>query len=196
MRIALGFVIVALVAACSGSQSPTSVPAGTVTPAAQGSAGGAGSNGNAGGAGSNGNAGGAGSNGNAGGGATVAAAAEQVKDWCALLPADVIAKFAPSAPPVHAGVYPGECDASNGVSALQFQYTTGFDGTQPSGTEKVPNIGLYAYLDRPSQDEVELWVALSTESGRGLFIDMAGHDGKDHTAEAVAIANAILAKLH
>jgi hypothetical protein len=178
MRIAFGFVIAVFVAACSGSQAPTSAPAGSAAPTVQGGAGGGGASGGA------------------GGGASVAAAAAQVKDWCALIPADIIATFAPSAPPVSAGTYPGECGASNGVSALDFQYTTGFNGSLPAGAENVPNVGQYAYLDRPSKDEVELWVALSSDSDRGLFIDLAGHDGKDHTAEAVAIANAILAKLH
>jgi hypothetical protein len=124
--------------------------------------------------------------------------ATNVKDWCALLPNDVIAKFAPGAAPASAGSYPNECGASNGTGALDFHYTTGFGTSLPSGTqggEVVPGLAEFAYLDRPSKDEVELWVTLSADTGYGLFIDVAGHDGKDHKADAIAIAQAVLSKL-
>ena len=132
----------------------------------------------------------------AGGGASLADAAAKVTDWCALIPNDVVARFAPSAPPAAAGTYPGECGASNGVGALDFRYTTGFGAFQiPPGAEQVQGLGQGAYLDRPSQDEVELWVALQADPEVSLFIDVAGHDGKDHTDDAVAIARAIIANL-
>lgn len=179
MRLSRVLVVAALVAACGGAPSPASAPAGSGAPSASAAAGGTASSGPV----------------DGGGGASLADAAAKVKDWCALLPADLISTFAPGAPPVTAGTYPGECTASNGVAALDFRYTTGFYGSQPSGTESVPGLGQYAYLDRPAPDEVELWVALSADTDTGLFIDLAGHDGKDHKAEAVAIAQAILAKL-
>ena len=133
---------------------------------------------------------------NVGGGASLAAAAAKVTDWCALIPNDVVARFAPGAPAVTAGTYPGECVASNGVGALDFRFTTGFGAFEvPSGAETIPGLGESAYLNRPSADEVELWVALQANPEVSLFIDVAGHDGKDHKDDAVAIAQAIIATL-
>jgi hypothetical protein len=130
------------------------------------------------------------------GGGSLAEAAAKVTDWCALIPNDVVARFAPSAPPAAAGTYPGECGASNGVGALDFRYTTGFGAFEtPSGAEPIPGLAQGAYVNRPSQDEVELTVALQADPEVSLFIDVAGHDGKDHTDDAVDIAKAIIAKL-
>ena len=131
------------------------------------------------------------------GGSSLAGAAAKVSDWCAILPADLIAKFAPGSAAPAAGIYPGECGASNGTAALDFRYSTGFGAFEiPSDAETVSGLGQAAYLDRPTADEVELWVALQVDPEVYLFIDMAGHDGKDHKADAVAVAQAILAKLH
>ena len=131
-----------------------------------------------------------------GGTAGLAAAAAKVTDWCALIPTDVVAKFAPGAPAPTTAGYPTECFASNGTGALDFRYSTGFGAFEtPSGAETVDGVGAAAYLDRPSQDEVELWVALQVDPEVYLFIDVAGHDGKDHKADAVALAQAVIAKL-
>ena len=117
-------------------------------------------------------------------------------DWCALLPNDLILKFAPGAPPASKGTYPGECGASNGNAALDFRYETGFGAySVPAGAETIPGLGQGAYFDRPTPDEIELWVALQADPDVELFIDMAGHDGKDHKADAIAFAQAIIAKL-
>ena len=132
----------------------------------------------------------------AGGGASLAAAAAQVADWCTFIPIEIIARFAPSAPPAAAGSYPGECGASNGVGALEFRYQTGFGAFEiPAGAEQVQGLGQGAYVDRPSVDEVELHVALQADPQVTLFIDVAGHDGKDHTDDAVDIAKAIITEL-
>jgi len=130
------------------------------------------------------------------GGVSLADAAAKVTDWCALIPNDVVARFAPSAPPAAAGTNPGECLASNGVGALDFQYHTGFGAFEiPAATELVQGLGQGAYLDRPSKDEVELTVALRSDPVVGIFIDVAGHDGKDHKDDAIAMAKAIIARL-
>ena len=187
MRVVLALAAVSLVAACSGSSPQASTPLRPMRRA--GSAPGAGGA-------SSGSGGGASSA--SVGGSSVAGAAAKVKDWCVLLPNDIIAVFAPGAPPAAAGTYPNECGASNGTGALDFSYTTGFGTSLPAGApggEVVPGLAQFAYIDRPTKDEVELWVTLSADSGYGLFIDVAGHDGKDHKADAIAIAQAVLGKL-
>jgi len=183
MVMALG----ALLAACSSAAQP----GGSGTPAsASAAAGGGGGGTTAAGQPS------AGGGGGGAGGAGLADAAAKVTDWCALIPTDVVAKFAPGAPAPSTAGYPTECFASNGTGALDFRYSTGFGAFEtPSGTETVDGIGAAAYLDRPSQDEVELWVALQLDPEAYLFIDVAGHDGKDHKADAVALAQAVIAKL-
>jgi hypothetical protein len=196
--IRLGAALVAaifLAAACGGSSTPAASGARASAVAGGGTSGEA-----AGGGTSGGPPGGISSGPVAGaGGSSLADAAATVKDWCALLPNDVITGFAPGASPASAGTYPGECVASNGTGALDFHYNTGFGTSMPSGapagSEVVPGLAAFAYLDRPSKDEVELYVTLSPDSEWGLFIDVAGHDGKDHKADAVAIAQAVLAKL-
>jgi len=132
----------------------------------------------------------------AGGAASLADAAAKVTDWCTFIPMEVIARFAPSAPPAASGTYPGECGASNGVGALDFRYITGFGAFAiPAGAELVSDLGQGAYVDRPSKDEVELYVALQADPEVSLFIDVAGHDGKDHTQDAVDIAKSIITEL-
>jgi len=134
----------------------------------------------------------------AGGGASLAAAAAKVTDWCALIPNDVVARFAPSAAPAAPGTYPGECGASNGVGALDFRYSKGFGHFEtPNPAQVVSGLGLPAFAQSAGVDETQLWVVLedTADSNVDLFIDVAGHDGKDHLADAVAIAQAILAKL-
>lgn len=179
-------VLVPLFAACSGQGGG----AGGATQPAQATSNGGGATPGAGGGGATAASG--------GGGASLAAAAAKVTDWCALIPSDVIARFAPSAPPAAKGVYPGECGASNGVGALEFRYVTGFGPFEiPSGSYSKPmsGVGQAAYYDNPTVDEIELYVALQLDPEVSLFIDVAGHDGKDHQADAVDIANSIIAKL-
>ena len=180
----------ALLAACS----PAAQPGGSGTPAGATGAGGGGGGTTA--ASQSPAGGGGGGGGGGAGGAGLADAAAKVTDWCALIPTDVVAKFAPGAPAPTTAGYPTECFASNGTGALDFRYSTGFGAFDtPSGAETVDGVGAAAYLDRPSQDEVELWVALQVDPEVYLFIDVAGHDGKDHKADAVALAQAVIAKL-
>ena len=193
MRLSAVLALVALVAACSGSSPQASAPAVSPAPVASAPAGGGASRGTVG--------GGGGASivpVGGGGGSSLAAAAAKVKDWCALLPNDVIAKFAPGAPPAAAGTYPNECGASNGTGALDFQLHDRVRHVGPNGgpgRRGRSGLAQFAYIDRPTRDEVELWVTLSADTGYGLFIDVAGHDGKDHKADAVAIAEAVLGKL-
>lgn len=184
-RRSLALVLVVVLAACSGGQA---------NPPGGGSSAGTGS----GGAGASAGTGGGGGGGGGGGSAGLAAAAAKVTDWCALIPMDVITPWAPSAPPVTKGVYPGECATSNGKAALDFRYSTGFGHFEsPNPAQVVPGLGVSAFAQPAGVDEVQLWVVLEdTDAGNAqLFIDVAGHDGKDHIADAVAIAQAVLGKL-
>ena len=48
-------------------------------------------------------------------------------------------------------------------------------------------------------DDAYLTVYLSEDgygSGEVLYVEIAGHDGKDHRDDAIAVATAVLAKLH
>jgi hypothetical protein len=142
-----------------------------------------------------------GGGGGGGDGAALAAAAKALTDWCTVMPADLVAKLVPGSADLQAAQYPSRCTASNQVQALEVSYQE-FSGAAP-GTDAipVPGLGETAWLEPGYPvDDPYLTVTLYTDpNGLGaatLYVEMAGHDGVDYTEETIAVAKAVIAKLH
>jgi hypothetical protein len=132
--------------------------------------------------------------------AAVAAAALKVKDWCTLMPLDLVAKVVPNgAAPQSQLFIPLTCTVSNQVSVVEITFYSSAKTGEIPGTESIPGVGQGAYLSTVNPvDDAYLTVYLSSdayESGEVLYVEVAGHDGKSHKDDAIAIAKAILAKL-
>ncbi len=175
------------VAACSATAS-SAAPGGPAAGASLGSAA----------------AGGGSPNTSAPGGGTdqtsVVDAATKVTDVCTLVATDVAAKVTPSAPPPQSQKFPPlQCTFFDGKVQLQVTlapYDTGVGGGIPApGTVAVPGLGAGAWSVHPGADEAYITVKLSADQG-GLYVDILDPSGTDRTTDAVAVAQAVLAKLH
>jgi len=112
-----------------------------------------------------------------------------------LLPADLAAKIVPGASAPQSQKFPPlQCTVSNQVQALQI--TVGpYDSVGPvTGAESVSGLGSAAYLMTQFVDDSYLTIDLSPDQG-AIYVAVAGHDGTDHKADAIAVAQYVLAHL-
>ncbi len=123
-------------------------------------------------------------------------AAAKVKDVCTLLPTDLAAKIVVGGTAPESQLFPPlRCRVSNGTSVLEITLAV-FDAVDPLvPNESIPGLGAGAYLQTQFIDDSYLKVLLSKEQG-ALYVEVAGHDKKDHKDDAIAVAKAVLAKLH
>jgi hypothetical protein len=134
------------------------------------------------------------------GGPSLAVAASKVADACSLAPADLLQKLVPGASPPQSEQFPRRCTFGNGKSALGITIDTG--PAEPiKGAESIPGLAEGGYLERldpASHGDVYLTVILGNDqngTNRNLHVEVAGHDGKDHKDDAIAVARDILARL-
>jgi hypothetical protein len=87
------------------------------------------------------------------------------------------------------------CTISNGTSVLEVTISASdaIDALIPAKT--LSGLGVTAYLQDQQPDDSYVKVVLSPDHG-ALYVEIAGHDGKNHDDDAVAVAQRILALLH
>jgi hypothetical protein len=129
-----------------------------------------------------------------------AEAAARVTDACTLMPADLVQKIVPGAGGPQSSQYPKRCSVSNGKSVLEITIETGIiTPTDPiNGAEFISGLAAGGYLERldpVSRGDTYLTVILGKDPNGLLHVEVAGHDGKDHKDDAIAVARAILARL-
>jgi len=135
------------------------------------------------------------------GGPSLAAAAAKVTDACSLVPADLARKLVPGASPPQSEQFPLRCTLGNGKSALEISIDTG-PAEPVKGAEFISGLAGGGYLERldpVSHGDAYLTVILGKDpngTNRNLHVEVAGHDGKDHRDDAIAVARDILAHLH
>jgi hypothetical protein len=135
------------------------------------------------------------------GGPSLAAAAAKVTDACSLAPAALVQKLVPGASPPQKEEFPRRCTFGNGKSALGITMDVG-PAEPVKGAEFIPGLAEGGYLERldpSSHGDTYLTVILGKDSNgtnRNLHVEVAGHDGKDHKDDAIAVARDILAHLH
>jgi len=131
----------------------------------------------------------------AAGGDSLAVRAQKVTDACTLLPTDLAAKLVPGgAAPQSQKFPPFQCTVSNQVQVLQIT-VGGYDSVGPvNGAEPVSGLGSAAYYEASFVDDAYLTIDLSPDEG-AIYVEVAGHDGKDHKADAIAVAQYVLAHL-
>jgi hypothetical protein len=124
-------------------------------------------------------------------------AAAKVTDVCTLVATDVAAKVTPSAPPPQSQKFPPlQCTYFNGT--VQLQVTLAWADTDvvpPPGTVPDPGLGAGAWSVHPGPDETYVTVLLSPDQG-ALYVDISDPSGNDRKDDAIAVAQAVLAKLH
>lgn len=135
-----------------------------------------------------------------GSGSSYAAAVAKLTDACPLMPADYVQKLIPGASAPTKERYPLRCTVRNDKSALEITFDTGPD--EPiKGADFIAGLAKAAYLERldpVSRGDVYLTVILGkddTDINRNLHVEVAGHDGKDHKDDAIAVARDILSHL-
>jgi hypothetical protein len=131
----------------------------------------------------------------AGGGDSLVARALKVTDPCTVLPTDLAAKIVPGGSTPQSQKFPPlQCTVSNQTQVLQIT-VAGYDSVGPvSGAESVSGLGSAAYYEASFVDDAYLIIDLSPEQG-AVYVEVAGHDGKDHKADAIAVAQYVLAHL-
>ncbi len=68
-----------------------------------------------------------------------------------------------------------------------------------NGAEFIPGLAEGGYLERldpHSRGDTYLTVILGKDPKGLLHVEVAGHDGKDHKEDAIAVAREILSRLH
>src|SRR5213080_2911023 len=135
-----------------------------------------------------------------GNGSSYAANAAKITDACTLIPADLVKKIVPNANAPTREQYPRRCNISNGTSVLEITIETGIaTPVDPiNGAEFIPGLAEGGYLERldpHSRGDIYLTVILGKDPRGLLHVEVAGHDGKDHKDDAIAVAQDILAHL-
>jgi hypothetical protein len=131
-----------------------------------------------------------------GSGASIADAAIKVTDWCTLMPADLAAKLVPGASAPQSQLFPPlKCTVSNQVSVLEITFLSSASTDPVAGADPVDGVGEAAYLEEPFPDDAYLTVMLGGGSRAVMYVEVAGHDGKDHSDDAIAVAEAVIAQL-
>jgi hypothetical protein len=129
-------------------------------------------------------------------GPSLAAAALAIDDVCTLMPADLAARIIPDGSAPQSQQYPPRCTVTNQVSVLEITIDAGSGAVEPvQGAEVIQSLGEGGYLERLLPDDAYLTVVLGKDPDAALHIEVAGHDGKDHKDDAIAVAEAVLAGL-
>ncbi|MFI5225129.1 MAG: hypothetical protein ACHQ3P_00475 [Candidatus Limnocylindrales bacterium] len=133
--------------------------------------------------------------GSVGGGGSLAERAQKVTDACALMPTDLAAKIVPGGSAPQSQKFPPfMCTVTNGTQVLEIT-VAGYDAVDPLvPAETVPSLGTTAYYQAQLPDDAYLKVVLDPAQG-ALYVEVAGHDQKDHKADAIAVAQYALAHL-
>ena len=135
-----------------------------------------------------------------GAGSPYAAAVAKLTDACPLMPAAYVEKLAPGAYAPTNERYPLRCTVRNDKSALEITFDNGPDDPV-KGAEFIAGLakgGYLEYLDPVSRGDAYLTVILGEDENainHNLHVEVAGHDGKDHKEDAIAIARDVLAHL-
>jgi hypothetical protein len=114
---------------------------------------------------------------------------------CALLPMDLVATVVPSPGPPQEERYPLRCSVYSDAVAIGASidpYNAISD--TPADGKAISGIGTSAYLQKLSKGNFTLYVGLTPDGGI-LMVEVNNQDGKDHTDEAITLANAIIQKL-
>jgi hypothetical protein len=131
----------------------------------------------------------------AGGGSSLTEAAIAVTDACTLMPMDLAATIVPNAGPPQSQPYPPyRCTVSNGTSVLEITIAPYDVIEPPDPSEPVAGVGAAAYVQKQFVDDAYLKVILEPDGGV-VYVEVAGHDGKDHEDDAIAVAKRVLAAL-
>jgi hypothetical protein len=123
--------------------------------------------------------------------------AAKVTDACTLMPPELVKKIVPAANAPQSEQYPRRCSVSNGTSVLEITIETSMIiPVDPiNGAEFVPGLAEGGYLERLdpyAKGDIYLTVILGKDPKGLLHVEVAGHDGKDHKDDAIAVARDIL----
>lgn len=134
-------------------------------------------------------------------GTSYGAAAAKLTDMCSLAPAKLVQTLVPNAGPPEKERYPLRCTFGNGKNAMGLTIDNG-PPDPINGADAVSGLGQAAYLERldpSSRGDPYLTVILGPDANGNnynLHVEVAGHDGKDHKDDAIAVAREVLAQLH
>ena len=119
---------------------------------------------------------------------------------CPLAPAKLVQTLVPNAGAPEKQRYPLSCTFGNGKNALGLTIDNG-PPDPINGADIVSGLGQAAYLERldpHSRGDTYLTVMLGSDANGtnyNLHVEVAGHDGKDHKDDAIAVAREVLDQL-
>ena len=131
--------------------------------------------------------------------ASYAAAAAKVTDACTVMPTALAEKIVPGGAAPVSEKFPLRCSVSNGTSVLEITIETGMiTPTDPiTGAEFISGLAQGGYLERldpVARGDTYLTVILGKDPNGLLHVEVAGHDGKDHKDDAIAVAREVLTR--
>lgn len=133
--------------------------------------------------------------GGGGGGGSILANAKAVKHFCELLPTELVSGIVPDGGKPQEEQFPPRCSVYGSKTAMEIELDAFVPlGETPAGAEAVSGLGAGAYLEHLTTGNFYLSIGLGPDGGV-LHVEVNNQDGKDHKAEDVAVAKAVLQKL-
>ena len=112
------------------------------------------------------------------------------------MPTDLVAKIVPNAAAPQSQLFiPLKCTVSNQTSVVEITFSSIAPTDPVPDAESIPDVGAAAYLEQFEIDDPYLKVVLSDDAQAVMYVEVAGHDGKDHKDDAIAVAKAVIAQL-
>jgi hypothetical protein len=121
-------------------------------------------------------------------------AAAKLTDPCSVFPLALAKVLVPGSTGPQAQASPPSCEITDGTSSVVVTVAAAAPTSTPAGAQPVSGLGAGAFVEHPSAGETRLTVLLTPNQGT-VSIDITTPGAMDHQAEAVAIAQAVLAKL-
>ncbi len=132
-------------------------------------------------------------------GGSVAQAASQVENSCAVMPTDLVRQYIPDAADPHLEPDLFNCSMTNNISVVQIAVQGGFGEPDPLDPgETLADMGEKAWVQEQIVDDAYILVFLGVDDSgfyQTLTVEFAGNDGTGHKDAAIAIARQIIATL-
>jgi hypothetical protein len=121
-------------------------------------------------------------------------AASKLTDPCSVFPLALAKIIVPGSTGPQAQSSPPSCEITDGTNSVVVIVAAAGPTGAPAGAQTVPGLGAGAFVEHPSAGDTKLTVLLTPNQGT-VSIEITTPGGTDHQAEAIAMAQAVLAKL-
>ena len=120
------------------------------------------------------------------------------KEACPVMPKDIVLKLAPEAKdPIEEKLGKVRCIMATAKGAVAITFDTGPYPSPAGGAKAITGLGGGGSLERlDPTSKGDAYLSISLGENSNLRVEVTLHDDKDHEADAIEIAKAVIARLH